>query len=100
MPSSFSPDGKTLAFTEVHPERKRDILLLSLDGSRTVEPFLATDADEADARFSPDGRWVAYVSNEQGRYDVYLRPTRSSGGRRRVSSEGGILPAWARNSRE
>jgi serine/threonine-protein kinase len=100
MPTSFSPDGKTLAFTEVHPDRHRDILLLSIDGSRRIEPFLTTDADEGDAKFSPDGRWIAYVSDEQGRHDVYLRPIGSAGARRRVSSDGGAMPVWAPSGRE
>jgi serine/threonine-protein kinase len=100
MPSSFSPDGKTLAFVEIHPTRKNDILMLSLDGTRKVEPFLATDADELAPKFSPDGRWLAYVSDEAGRKDVYIVPIGSSGGRKRVSSDGGTSPVWSRSGRE
>ena len=100
LPTSFSPDGKTLAFVELHPNRKRDILLLPLDGARKPEAFQVTDADEYGAKFSPDGRWMAYVSNESGRDDVYLRPIGKPGGRRRISSDGGTLPVWARGGRE
>ena len=99
-PSSFSPDGKKLAIVEIHPARKRDILMMSLDGARKVEPFLATDADERDPKFSPDGRWIAYASDEGGRDEIYLRPIGAPGGRKRVSSDGGTSPVWSRNGRE
>ena len=89
-----------MAIVEIHPARKRDILMMSLDGARKVEPFLATEADERDPKFSPDGRWIAYASDEAGRDEVYLRPIGSPGGRKRVSSDGGTSPAWSRNGRE
>ena len=66
-PTSVSPDGKHLAFTEVDRTTGHDTLLLSLDGSRTVARFLQTRATEVNARFSPNGRWLAYASNESGR---------------------------------
>ena len=97
---SFSPDGKTLAFVETHPSRQGDIWLLPLDGDRKAQPLLATDADETAPKFSPDGHWLAYVSNETGRDEIYVRPIGSAGGRKRVSTEGGSSPAWARNGRE
>jgi len=100
QPTSFAPDGKMLAFTETHPTRKRDILLLPLDGARTPQPLLATDADEWGARFSPDGHRIAYVSDETGRNEIFVVPIGSPGGRKRVSSNGGASPAWARNGRE
>ncbi|HSA93836.1 MAG TPA: protein kinase [Terriglobales bacterium] len=99
-PGSFSPDGKTLAFVEIHPSRQRDIWLMPLDGDRKAQPFQTTDADEWAPKFSPDGRWLAYVSNETGRDEVYVRPVGSPGGRKRISTEGGTWPAWARNGRE
>lgn len=92
--SSFSPDGKQLAFVEVHPSTQRDIWLLPLEGDRTPRPFQATGADEWGPKISPDGRWMAYVSNETGREEVYVRPL-GSGGRQRVSTNGGTWPAWA-----
>ncbi len=99
-PASFSPDGKMLAFVEIHPSRQRDIWLMPLDGDRKTQPFQNTDADEWGPKFSPDGRWLAYVSNETGRDEIYVRPVNSPGGRKRVSTEGGTWPAWARNGRE
>ena len=97
---SFSPDGKTLAFVEIHPSRQGDIWLLPLEGDRKAQPLLATDADERFPKFSPDGRWLAYTSNETGRNEIYVRPIGPAGGRKRISTEGGTDPRWARSGRE
>ncbi|MBI2681954.1 MAG: serine/threonine-protein kinase [Acidobacteriales bacterium] len=99
-PGSFSPDGKRLAFVEIHPSRQRDIWLMPLEGDRKAQAFQTTDADEWGPKFSPNGRWLAYVSNESGRDEIYVRPIGSPGGRKRVSTEGGSWPAWARSGRE
>src|SRR5262249_32654132 len=99
-PLSFSRDGKFMAFTEIHPSRKRDIWLMPLEGDRNPQPLLTTDADEHDAKFSPDSRWLAYVSNETGRDEIFIRPVSESGGRKQLSSEGGAAPVWAPNSRD
>lgn len=99
-PTSFSRDGRYMAFVETHPSRRRDVWLMRLDGDRRSEPLIATDADERDARFSPNGQWLAYVSDETGRDEVFIRPVGPQGGRKQVSSDGGISPAWAPNSRE
>ena len=63
--------------------------------TRTRRPLVRTVFDESWARFSPDGRWIAYMSNESGRWDVYLRSSSGSGGRVRVSSNGGAWPSWS-----
>jgi dipeptidyl aminopeptidase/acylaminoacyl peptidase len=89
-----------MAFVEIHPSRRRDIWLLSLDGNGQPQPLLTTDADESDAKISPDGHWLAYVSDETGRNEVFIRPIGSRGGRRQLSSAGGTAPAWAPNGRE
>jgi len=68
---------------------------MSLDGDRRSEPLIATDADERDAKFSPDGQWLAYVSDETGRDEVFIRPVGTRGGRKQLSSEGGTEPAWS-----
>jgi Tol biopolymer transport system component len=60
----------------------------------------ATDANEVTPKFSPDGHWLAYVSNETGRDEIYVRPIGTAGGRKRVSTEGGTWPAWARSGKE
>ncbi len=89
-----------MVFVEIHPSRRRDLWLMRLDGDRQPRPLLATDADESDAKISPDGRWLAYISNETGRDELFIRPTGSSGGRRQLSPEGGTAPAWAPSGRE
>jgi len=99
-PTSFSRDGRQMAFVEVHPSRRRDLWVMPLDGDRRPEPLIATDADEWGARFSPDGRWLAYVSDETGRDEVFIRPSGARGGRRQLSSDGGTRPAWGPNGRE
>jgi hypothetical protein len=86
-----------MAFVEIHPSRRRDIWLMPLVGDRQVRPLLTTDADEC---VSPDGHWLAYVSNETGRDEIFIRPIDSTGGRKRLSSEGGVGPMWAPDGRE
>ena len=99
-PVSFSRDGKRMLFVELHPSRRGDIWSIPLEGDRRPEPLIATDADEGDAEFSPDARWVAYVSDETGRSEVFLRPIGARGGRRQVSSDGGRSPHWSPTTRE
>jgi eukaryotic-like serine/threonine-protein kinase len=95
-PSSVSPDGKFLAYVEHAPSTQGDIWLLSLaDHKRT--PLVQTAFDEDDPFFSPDGRWLAYVSNESGRYQVYVRSVGGGGGRWQISIDGGVLPRWTRD---
>jgi len=101
-PGSWNPDGTTLAFTEWHPEKLgNDILLLDV-GSRRITPFLNSQANECHPEFSPDGRWIAYVSTESGREvnEVYVRPFPGPGGRWLVSHEGGREPIWGRDQRK
>ena len=98
-PGSVTPDGTTLAFVESHSETGYDILLLDLQSLR-VTPFLNSRSDEDYPAFSPDGRWLAYSSNESGRLEVYVRSFPSSGGKWELSLEGGTEPLWARNGRQ
>jgi Tol biopolymer transport system component len=106
-PSSWSPDGQLLAFTELSPATGWDIWVLRVGdpsaGSgqvRKAQPFLRTPFTEGAPRFSPDGRWLAYVSNESGRYEIYEQPYPGPGGKRQISAEGGTEPVWNRNGRE
>lgn len=99
-PGSWTPDGATLAFTEWHPEKNmNDIFLLDLR-SRHITPFLNSGADEGWPEFSPDGRWLAYSSDESGRPEVYVRPFPGPGGKWLISHEGGMDPLWARNGKQ
>ena len=99
-PSSWSPDGQVLAFSEFHPSTDWDIWVLPLQGERKPRPFLQTQFREGEAVFSPDGHWLAYISDESGRNEVYVRPYPGPGGKRQISTEGGDEPVWAKNGRE
>jgi serine/threonine-protein kinase len=93
-PGSWSPDGEVLAFMEQHSTSGRDIWLMRRNGDRTA--FANSDADESAPRFSPDGRWIAYVSNESGQAEVYLRAMGAATSRR-ISTNGGSEPVWRRD---
>jgi len=95
-----TPDGRTLLFRSGGGGPVRSIHTLSLQGPRTAQPFLANQFDNHSPSLSPDGHWVASVSNESGRLEVYVRPFPGSGGRWQVSLDGGSEPVWAANGRE
>ena len=98
-PHSFSPNGKALAYWEIHPENGRDIWILPFEGDQTPTPFLVTPYNERAPVFSPDGRWITYVSDESGRDEVYVRPFPGPGGQTTVSLAGGVEPTWAPDGR-
>ena len=98
FPISWAPDGSAVAFHERKPNGERDIWVVS-PGSDPV-PFLLTAFDERLPRFSPDGKWLAYVSDEAGRNDVYVQPFPGPGAKWLVSTDGGTDPVWSRNGRE
>jgi Tol biopolymer transport system component len=100
IPGSWSPDGPTLAFVEQTPATGRDIWLLRLDRDRAARPLIDSPSDESAPRFSPDGRSLAYVSNESGRNEVYVRSVTDSARTRPVSTDGGAEPVWARDGSE
>jgi dipeptidyl aminopeptidase/acylaminoacyl peptidase len=94
---SWSPDGQVLAFVEVNPTTGRDIWTLRVSGDRKPQPFLRTQFNETTPQFSPDGRWLAYASDESGRYEIYVQPYPGPGGKWQISTEGGTEPVWAHN---
>jgi serine/threonine-protein kinase len=99
--ASWSRDGRYLVY-RAGPGgsgTQRDILYLER-GDTTPRPFLATEFDELNPKFAPDGRWLAYVSNESGRDEVYVRPFPGPGGRWQISTEGGTEPLWSHDGRE
>ena len=98
MPISWSPDGKTLAFFESNPNNDLDIWTLSEEGDAT--PFVATSFEERSPMFSPDGRWIAYVSDESGQDEVYVQPYPGPGGKWPISKDGGTEPRWSHDGRE
>ncbi len=97
-PMSWTPDGRTLVFAERKPNGERDIWVVERGSDPT--PFLLTPSDEWSPAFSPDGHWLAYVSGESGRSEVYVQPYPGPGGRWLISTEGGTDPVWAPNGRE
>jgi hypothetical protein len=100
IPGSFSSDGKLLMFDRMGPAGGFDVWVLSLEGEHKPRPFLDSPFLEQWGVFSPDGRWVAYQSEESGHSEVYVRPFPGPGRRVQISTEGGFEPAWSRNGRE
>jgi len=106
-PMSWSPDGQVLAFIEISPTTGRHIWTLRMGdpslGSgqvRKPQPFLQSPFTESAPRFSPNGRWLAYTSNESGRFEIYVQPYPGPGGKWQISTEGGTEPVWNPNGRE
>jgi Tol biopolymer transport system component len=94
-PSSWSLDGRFLLFhTYGDPKTKADVWVLPLEGARKPLPLLQTEFTERRGQFSPDGRWIVYTSDESGREEVYVAAFPGPGGKRRVSTAGGIFPRW------
>jgi dipeptidyl aminopeptidase/acylaminoacyl peptidase len=96
IPVSWSADG-VLAYYEIGEETQRDIWVVELDSDRTPRPFVATPANELSPVFSPDGRYLAYVSNETGQNEVYVRPFPPPGPVTAISIDGGSEPVWSRD---
>src|SRR5262249_51087353 len=98
--SDISPDGHFAVFTKVDPVTGQDLWLLPLAGDKTPKPYLMTNQNEFDARFSPDGRWVAYVSSESGEFEVYVQSFPNLGRAKRISVNGGDCPIWRKDGKE
>ena len=96
----WSPDARFLIVGTQSTGGSGDLALLRMPEADRFEPWLATPFDERDARFSPDGRWVAYSSNESGDQEVYVRSFPDGETWQRVSRRSGRLPVWARDGRE
>ena len=99
VPTDVSRDG-VLAFQKAGQEGRDDIWTMPLDGSGAASEFLSTPAEERAARFSPNGRWVAYHTDESGSVQVYVRPyPRTEGNQRRISEEIARAPIWSPDGR-
>ncbi len=107
-PTSWSTDGRFVLFMSNDPETQSDLWAIPMTGERTPFVILKTPFREAYGVFSPDGRWVAYHSNESGRYEVYVRPFvapsahagNAAAGPWQLSTAGGVYPVWRRDGRE
>jgi serine/threonine-protein kinase len=91
----FAPDGLEVVYRSDTPDSTRDIYRLPLGADRKPIPVLISIDDDKEPRVSPDGRWLAYVSNASGREEVYVRPRTGPGGRLAVSNGGAGEPLWA-----
>ena len=98
-PSSWSPDGKVLAYDEEAPETARDIWVASPQENKDPQPFLKTGFDEGNPSFSPNGRWLAYDSDESGRPEVYVRSFPEVAAKQQISTGGGFA-VWSRDGTE
>ena len=99
FPTSWSPDGRWLLYTQVRGGTAADIYLLETQ-SLQPEIFLSTPFNETGARFSPNGHWVAYVSDRSGRREVYVRSFPDQGDAQQMSTNGGQEPVWSRDGNE
>jgi dipeptidyl aminopeptidase/acylaminoacyl peptidase len=105
QPTSWSPDGKYLLFSAIDPKTKSDLWLLPMTGERKPIAFAQTEFAEVQGVFSPDGHWIAYVSDESGTADVYVAPFPGPGGKRLISTrqaglgQGGV-PTWRPDGKE
>jgi serine/threonine protein kinase len=103
LDAAFSPDGKLVVYSA--PERQQsqqdwDLWYVGTEPGAKPQPFLVTPKDQRYADFSPDGNYLAYASNESGRYEVYVKPFSNGEGKSRVSIDGGVVPRWSRRGDE
>jgi serine/threonine-protein kinase len=96
--TSWSADGRYITYLTTGAAF--DLWVVPMEGDGKPEEFLSTPFSEANGAFSPDGRWMAYASNESGRSEVYVRPFPARGGKWQVSDGGGGYPRWSRDGRQ
>ena len=106
--TSSSRDGRFLSYTVVNPETKTDLWVLPMQGDRKPTPFLRTEFNERSGQFSPDGHWIAYISDESGSDEIYVREFSSgsaqgsgaAAGKWLISKGGGSYPRWRGDGKE
>jgi len=97
---SWSPDGRILAFEEQTPATGWDIGYITMEGDHAWKPFLVTPFRERSPMISPDGRWLAYISDESGQDEIYVQPFPEAGQKLLISTGGGIEPMWSPDGQE
>ncbi len=96
----WSHDGRFIVYEETDAKTKFNLWLLPMTGDHKPVPLLQTEFNETQGQFSPDGRWVAYTSDESGIGQIYVRPFPASGGKWMVSTSGGRQPRWRGDGKE
>ena len=99
-PQDWSMDGRYVLYQNVAPNGNQDLWALPLEGERTPVPIAQTDAAELNGQFTPDGKWVAYQSDESGRFEIYVQPFPGPGAKIRVSTGGGVQVRFRRDGKE
>ncbi len=100
LPNSWSRDGRHLVFTEFDPASGPDVWILTAGTNAVVRPFVRTSGAQWGGSFSPDGKWLAYTSDESGRNQVYVAPFPGPGEKFQISTAEGTEPVWGRETRE
>jgi Tol biopolymer transport system component/DNA-binding winged helix-turn-helix (wHTH) protein len=96
----WSRDGRYFLYAETNLQTRADLWIFPLEAGRSPIPFLRTPFHEFYGQFSPDGKWIAYTSDESGREEVYIRAAFRAGAKRQISIVGGTQPRWRRDGRE
>ena len=96
----ISRDGEWLAYDQPGTDTAQDVWVMPLRAQGTARPVARNSAQEMHPAFSPDNRWIAYVSNESGRPEIYVRPVAEGSGKWRASAGGGVGPRWSPGGRE
>jgi serine/threonine-protein kinase len=97
--SDWSPDGRLIVFSQWDPDSQSDIYAISVSDGK-IFPVVHTPFWDLAARFSPDGKWITYVSRESGKDEVYVQKFPSGELKTRVSPNGGLMPVWSPDGRE
>jgi len=100
LPVAWSPDGKYVVYNQLDATGMYDLWVVPVQGDRSPVPYIRTPFTEDFAAFSPDGRWLAYDSDETGTAEIYVRPFPEPGEKYRVSTSGGMIVQWSRDGKE
>jgi serine/threonine protein kinase/Tol biopolymer transport system component len=100
VPTSWTPDSNKLAITSGSESGFMEVRVVSSEGDHSIEKLISGPFNAGGAQFSPDGRWMAYVSDESGRNEVYLRQYQEPANRVQISVAGGTQPMWSKTGRE
>src|SRR3989441_3126013 len=100
VPTDWSSDGRFILFRSNDPQTGWDLWVLPVSGDKKPFPFLKTPFEEREGQFSSDGKWIAYQSNESGRFEIYVQPFPGPGGKFQISNNGGAQPRWNKDDKE